>query len=262
MNNAVLEIDPLTSLQPISPQKILRRQSNFDVSISGNNARVLTKFEITNKIARRLPIELQFALNEVSFSNGQTIYDYGDSINFVYFPQNCVGMRLNLLEDGSMVEVGMIGKEGLWGGESLFGSLKADELSVAEIGGKALRIRTDILRDYFRNSEDFRREIYTFNRRFLTQISQRSVCRCRHSVAAQLSGWLLMISQRLNGAEIPLTHEIIARRLGARRAGITVAVNDLENVRAIRCGRGKIFVENRQTLENHACECYIVLAQN
>lgn len=260
MNNVARQVVSPVSRQSIASNPPFLRQSNFGIPTLKRNLRPFPKVEIINDLARKLPLDLHFALQEISFQNGQTIYDFDDTVNFVYFPQNCVAMRLNLLEDGSMVEVGITGKEGILGSAALFGNPLSQDLLVAEIGGQALQIRADVLREFFRRSEDFQNEIFGFQQNFLMQISQRSACRCRHNVAAQLSTWLLLLSERLNGAEIPLTHETIARRLGARRAGITVAVNDLEDAHAIKCGRGKIIVQNRRILENHACECYKVLS--
>ncbi len=259
MNNVVIGQAPSSRTTVWNQQNpSFLRQPHFKNSTSTLLNQHKTN-EIANSLAAKLPIELHYALQEVSFQNGQTIYDFGDAIDYIYFPQNCVAMRLNLLEDGSMVEVGIIGKEGILGSGSLLGNKISSDWLIAEIGGKALRIRADVLRDFFRCSEEWQNLFFKFYENFLGQISQRSACRCRHSIAEQLSTWLLLLDERMNGKEIPLTHETIARRLGARRAGITVSMNELENARAIKCGRGKISVNNRKILEGHACECYSVL---
>jgi hypothetical protein len=59
---------------------------------------------------------------------------------------------------------------------------------------------------------------------------------------------------------VALTQEIIASRLGARRAGVTVAAGALQNMHAIRYSRGLIHIERRAEIESAACECYAVQA--
>lgn len=217
----------------------------------------------TNKLLYQLPADLQAQLHssmqKVFFKRGQTVYDIGDPIDFVYFPNDCVAARLALMEDGSMVEVGVIGKDGMLGIDAMLGATKASELTVVEISGSGVRIRTDVLKNLFRRRDDLQKLLLDYYRDLLAQVSQRSACRCRHTVAEQFCTWLLLIRERTNGNELPLTQETIARRLGARRASITVVASELVKAKAICCERGRITIINRSELESRACECYDIL---
>jgi hypothetical protein len=68
--------------------------------------------------------------------------------------------------------------------------------------------------------------------------------------------WLLMITDRLDGAAVGTTQERIAQHLGVRRAGITVVARELQFIGAISYTRGHLRVVNRKLLEQVACECY------
>ena len=199
-------------------------------------------------------------MRTVYFERGQTIYDIGDTFDFVYFPNNMVASRLALMEDGAMIEVGVVGREGLLGIAALIGATCANNMTIAETGGSAIRIRTKVLRDIFRHDFKLQSLLLSYYHDFLTQISQRAACRCRHSVAQQLCTWLLQVHDRAGINDLSLTQETIANRLGARRASITVAINELEKSGLLRCKRGHIVICDRAGLENHACECYGLLS--
>ena len=72
----------------------------------------------------------------------------------------------------------------------------------------------------------------------------------------RLCSWLLMIHDRVGTANLNLTQEMIASRVGARRAGITVAAGMLQEMGAIEYRRGRLHIVDRATLERVVCECY------
>lgn len=222
--------------------------------------------QIGNELLLKMPVDvsvrLQPAMQKVVFERGQTIYDIGDTFDFVYFPIDLVASRLCLMEDGAMIEVGVIGREGLLGISSMMGSATANCLTVAETGGTAIRIRTKLLRDIFRQNQKLQAILLNYYSDFLTQVSQRAACRCRHTVAQQLCTWLLLVHDRASSNDLALTQETIANRLGARRASVTVALNELERCGCVRSRRGHIIITNRRDLENCACECYDILRSN
>ena len=64
----------------------------------------------------------------------------------------------------------------------------------------------------------------------------------------RLARWLLMCHDRLDGDEIPVTHEFLSMMLGVQRSGATLAVQTLEGNRLIKARRGRITVVNREAL--------------
>lgn len=219
-----------------------------------------TSNELLLSLSKETFAELHPEMRTVNFERGQTIYDIGDPFDFIYFPNYMVASRLALMEDGAMIEVGMVGREGLLGVAALIGSKSANNMTLAETDGSAIRIRTKVLRDIFRRDFKLQNLLLSYYNDFLTQISQRAACRCRHSVAQQLCTWLLQVHDRVEVDDLALTQETIANRLGARRASITVAINELEKASLLRCKRGHIIIGNRHGLENQACECYALLS--
>ena len=76
----------------------------------------------------------------------------------------------------------------------------------------------------------------------------------------RLCCWLLMLHDRIGDGNLRLTQEVIASRLGARRAGITVAAGTLQAMHGIEYRRGQLHITDRTVLERVVCECYDVMS--
>jgi len=88
------------------------------------------------------------------------------------------------------------------------------------------------------------------------QVAQTAACNRLHSVEQRLARWLLLSHDRVEGDEFELTQEFMSRMLGVRRAGVSVAANQLREIGAIDYRRGNVSVLNRTVLEGICCECY------
>lgn len=255
----------------LSQQQIKGQVDNASMPITKNvylpiNQKAVKQQQERNKILASLPHttleRVSRALQPVNLQAGTTIYHPDDFIDYVYFPETCVASRLSLLEDGSTVEIGIIGNEGLVGVSSFIGATMARNWTVVEVGGVAQRMRVSSFREILHQDQDLYFAIASYYNSFFMQVSQRAVCRSRHTLMEQLCSWLLMIKDRMTSNQMPLTHEAIAHRLGTRRAGITVAANALRKEKVIDYTRGYIVLRDRSKLENFACECYNALKAN
>ena len=93
----------------------------------------------------------------------------------------------------------------------------------------------------------------------MVQNTQVALCAARHNVEQRLCRWLLLTSARLEDAVIPVTHEMLAKNLGVRRAGISVALLRLQNAGAVGTARGACVIRDRSLLERRSCECYAII---
>ena len=94
-----------------------------------------------------------------------------------------------------------------------------------------------------------------------TQISQIAACNRLHTVEERLARWLLTMRDRIESDEFLLTQEFIARLLGTRRAGVTVAAGILQQAGLINYRRGRIKIIDREKLEEVSCECYRIVKE-
>jgi CRP-like cAMP-binding protein len=58
-----------------------------------------------------------------------------------------------------------------------------------------------------------------------------------------------MADDRLDGTDLPLTHDFLAIMLGVRRPGVTMAMQELEREGVIARKRGHVVIVDRAALE-------------
>lgn len=239
MNVQSVFVDRVESL---SPELILRNQ-------------LLRGLLAVPEIARNLRPDLKV----VSFDVNQVLYESGDKIEFVYFPIDSIVSSLAIMEDGTTMETSMAGPEGMVGISSILGSGNTRQWLWVTVGGHALQLEARLLDKLFVQNETALKLLLRSYRSIVTQVSQRCVCNTRHTILERLCCWLLMVHDRVGGSNLKLTQELIASRVGARRAGITVAAGMLQDMHAIEYRRGQLHIANRELLEATVCECYTIL---
>jgi CRP-like cAMP-binding protein len=195
-------------------------------------------------------------LKVVTLSVNQVLYEQGDHIDYVYFPLDSVVSRLAIMEDGTTMETTMVGREGLVGISAILGSGRSKQWMWVTIGGNAIQLESKTLDKLFVHNETTLKSLLRYYRALITQVSQRCVCNTRHTIMDRLCCWLLMIHDRVGTSNLNLTQEMIASRVGARRAGITVAAGMLQEMGAIEYRRGRLHIVDRSKLERVVCECY------
>ncbi|MEP6923779.1 MAG: Crp/Fnr family transcriptional regulator [Pyrinomonadaceae bacterium] len=187
----------------------------------------------------------------------ETIYHFGDPITHLYFPLNSAFSATSLMEDGSSAEVSLTGHEGVIGFFAAFNEQQSARYWISVLtSGEAVKVELANIRHLFAESKKLQSALLASSRNLMCQISQRAVCNGSHSLAERFCFWLLLVHDRAKTDEIVLTHEVIARKLGARRAGITNIAGMLQIAKVIAYNRGTIRIINRWGLEKESCECY------
>jgi CRP-like cAMP-binding protein len=199
------------------------------------------------------------SLQQVSFSLGEVVYEFGGHLDYVYFPTTSIVSLLYTMENGSSAEMGLTGNDGVVGIALFMGGGTMPNRAVIQSAGAAIRMRAKILQDEFARGGQFQRLLLRYTQALITQISQTAVCNRLHSVEQQLCRWLLLSHDRVKADELIMTQELIADMLGVRREGVTVAAGRLQDDGAISYVRGHIKILNRQKLEETVCECYRVV---
>jgi CRP-like cAMP-binding protein len=198
-------------------------------------------------------------LERVSLAQGEVVYEAGDAIDYVYFPETAVFSMLCMMENGSTVEVGPVGREGMVGLNIFFGVTTTPTQLIVHVAGDAQRLSSEMLKRELRSERSkLPHLLFRYTQMLLAMTGQSSACNKLHSMEQQLAKWLLLMHDYV-GDELLLTHDLISLTLGVRRAGITGASLHFKEAGVMDYRRGHIQILNREGLEDRACECYRVI---
>ena len=217
----------------------------------------------TNRVLATLPKaeykRLLPSLKLVELLVGDVLYEPGQVIKYVYFPNNSIVSLITPQFGTSSLEVGMIGNEGMAGLAVFMGVNSSSTQAIVQGAGSAMRMSSANIRHEANRLGSLHNLLHRYSHSLLTQISQTSACNQFHLVHARLARWLLMTSDRLGMVEFPLTQSFLGSMLGVRREGVSEAASALQADKLIRYSRGVITIVNRRGLEENSCECYEVI---
>ena len=125
--------------------------------------------------------------------------------------------------------------------------------------GNGYRFRASVLKREFALGGELQHLALRYTQALITQMAQTAVCNRHHALDQQLCRWILLSLDRLSGADLLMTQELMANMLGVRREGVTEAAGKLQAAGLIRYTRGHIKVLDRAGLEKRVCECYAVV---
>ncbi|MGD0473940.1 MAG: Crp/Fnr family transcriptional regulator [Candidatus Velthaea sp.] len=197
-------------------------------------------------------------LMRVNAASGKTISDPGMPLKHVMFPINSIISAVTRMQDGTDVEVTIIGREGLYGFQLALGHDTSATAAMVQIPGSMLRITGDDFRTCLRADPQLSQRVLNYAMVNLETIAQFSGCNRLHPINERLARWLLMAHDRVVGDELMLTHDFLATMLGVRRPAVSLAAAALDQAGVIQYRYGRISIINRGGLELAACECYLV----
>jgi CRP-like cAMP-binding protein len=198
-------------------------------------------------------------LEPVALPLGQVLYASGQALTHAYFPTTAIVSLLYVLEDGASAEIAVVGNEGIVGISLFMGGGSTPNRGVVQSAGQGFRLQAQAIRDEFNRNGPVLHLLLRYTQALITQMAQTAVCNRHHSLDQQLCRWLLLSLDRLQGADLVMTQELIANMLGVRREGVTEAAVKLQKAGLIRYARGHITVLDRPGLEKRTCECYEVV---
>lgn len=192
----------------------------------------------------------------VALTLGDVLAEPGQRTRYVYFPVDAFISLVTGIGGKPVLEVGMVGREGMFGVHLLLGVPVAPMHALVQGSGTALRIGAVSFSRELARSKSLRDVGHRYLYVLMTQLATSAACTRFHNVAPRLARWLLMSQDRAHANTFRITQEFLAYMLGVRRVGITAAASQLQRRGLIHYRRGNITVRNRAGLEAAACSCY------
>ncbi len=200
-------------------------------------------------------------LEQISLAYAETIYEPGDIIRHVYFPNSGMVSLLTRVAEGEMLEIGVVGNEGMVGLPMFLGAETSSNHVIVQGNGTALRIKTeDFLKECGRGGS-LPKLLKRYTHALLVQVSQTVACTRFHLIEDRLICLLLMMHDRIKADKFRMTQEILSKMLGVRREAVNKSATNLQQNGLINYRRGNISILNRAGLEAAACRCYFIIKE-
>jgi CRP-like cAMP-binding protein len=205
-----------------------------------------------NGILSRLPPK-QFALlkphlSAVDLPIRKQLECRNKRIEGVYFLEHGIASVVASGPRERSIEAGIIGREGMTGLAVVLGDERSPHETFMQVAGDGQRIPADKLRHAMDHSAGLSRTLLRQAHAFHIQTTRTNLANARSNVKERLARWLLLADDRIDGGELPLTHEYLSMMLGVGRAGVTIAMQSLEATGFITTTRGLITIVDRRGL--------------
>jgi CRP-like cAMP-binding protein len=215
-----------------------------------------------NLLLAALPLEdyerLAPALEVVPLTLKEILHKPGEPVRHVYFPGGggfC--SMLTVLQDGGMVEVATIGREGMVGVSAVLDGGRVPSCAMVQAETETCyRMTTEALRRETDRHGALYHLLTHYSQALMGFVMQSTACNAVHTVEQRLARWLLLAHDRVGRDEFPLTQEFVAMMLGVARPTVSVVAGTLQKAGLIKYRHGHVTIVDRHALEQASCECY------
>jgi CRP-like cAMP-binding protein len=157
--------------------------------------------------------------------------------------------------DDEDIEVGHIGSEGLAGAHVLLKVKSTPNRTFMQVAGSGILVPTPAILEALRD-EATNTMLMNYIHCCEIQVAHSALANARYNMHERLARWLLMCHDRIDGDDLPLTHEFLSIMLGVRRSGVTNELHIIEGMKTIKATRGNIRILDRARLEEIAGASY------
>jgi len=224
---------------------------------------IANRVPVANSLLAALPRKerqhLIGELKQVALTYGEVLYEPGERIKYVYFPNDSVVSLVTLVDQHQPLGVGVVGREGMVGIPLALEIRISPVRALVQGTGTAMRMKAAPFLKELRQSHALQRELHRYTYNLMVQITQTATCHRFHDVEARLARWLLMTQDRMQASPFRLTQEFLSHMLGVLRSAVNKAARTLQQDKLISYKHGNITILDRKGLEAAACSCYEIV---
>jgi CRP-like cAMP-binding protein len=219
-----------------------------------------TRIASRNRLLAALP-EAEYAhlaplLRREQLELRQTIFEYDQPVERVYFPESAIVSIVGVMSGGAAAQSALIGNEGFVGLPIFLGADRMAAQTFCQVPGDAVSLSADEFRHAIARGGRLPVLLGRYTQALFTLMSQSAACGHAHELRQRCARWLLLTHDRVGANDFPLTQLFLAQMLGVRRAAVTETTGALQREGYIVYSYGRISVRDRHGLESAACACY------
>ncbi len=200
--------------------------------------------------------QIQPLLERHVFARGEVLVHPYKPNTHVHFLESGLASQIAITPENRKLEVGIYGREGVGPPSSILGADRTPHQHIMQMAGEGFLIAVKTFSFMIEQSRPLRELLMSYIQAFTIQTGYTALSNGSGVIAERLARWLLMCHDRVDGDDLPITHEFLGIMLGVRRSGVTDAIHLLEGVNIIRATRGNIRVLDRGRLEETAGDSY------
>ena len=216
---------------------------------------------VRNKLIRMLPAAdlalLAPHLTPCQADRGTILFRKDEPIETVWFMDSGIITSLVAISpEGQRVETGIFGREGFGPVAIVMGGDRSPYDGQVQLQDDCHLINAAALKAAMAKSPTLHGLLLRYAQTLSVQTAYTALSNAVHPIEERLARWLLMCHDRLDGNDLPLTHEFMSVMLSVRRPSVTTSLHVLEGNGFIRAERGCINIRNRLGMEEFAGDSY------
>ena len=157
----------------------------------------------------------------IDLRQGDVLAEPGDNIRSVYFPHSSIVSFMVELLDGSVVQTGMVGRDGVIGAAQALDDKTSINSIIVQVPGTASLTDRDPLREVMKDTDSTIRKVFASHEQFfVADIQQTAACNACHATDARIARWLLRMRD-LGSDDLKITQQYLAAMIGVRRSTVS-----------------------------------------
>ena len=214
----------------------------------------------SNRILDGLPVAeydlIAQSLESTELYLGDSIVNAGQPITHLHFPVTAAISIVNQEDNGRIVEVTVIGREGCNGATVVQGSETSPSLALVQVGGTAINLPTSSLTQQSSRLPYLSKALARYSL-LLYRHSVISVgCSQFHSSSQRVARWLKAHWHRTGFESFPFTTAFFAAQVGVNEKTVSEVLDGFEREGIVRLGRQNITISNQDSLLHQSCPCF------
>jgi CRP-like cAMP-binding protein len=211
---------------------------------------------LIDALPRRARNRLLSICEPVALVSGHLLSESDSLTRHVYFPTGSILSLMTSSKDSPMLEVGMVGSEGMLGLQIVLAVGSVPLQATVRGTGTAWRVATEPFNRELAGSRALQQSLNCYLQVTLLQFTSEARCVRFHQIDQRLARWLLMTHDRTHADSFNVTQATIAHLMGVRRVGIAKAAGAFQRKGMISYARGVLTIVKRKALESQSCSCY------